>query len=86
MQQKLARVLRSFTSDHPLGTVSTVGLAGLYVALVPSTSPVSSLDLYNDKRLLQVGVLIASAGTLLTVGSARRRWLSTFRALPRVAR
>ena len=86
MQQKLARVLRSFTSDHPLGTVSIVGLAGLYVALVPSTSPVSSLDLYNDKRLLQVGILIVGAGTLLAVGPARRRWLSTFRALPRVAR
>ncbi|PSQ82151.1 MAG: O-antigen ligase domain-containing protein, partial [Bacteroidetes bacterium QS_1_65_9] len=85
MQQKLARVLRSFTSDHSLGTVSIVGLAGLYVALMPSTSPVSSLDLYNDKRLVQVGILIASAGTLLAVGSARRRWLSVFRTLPRLA-
>ena len=67
-------------------TPVATGLVALYVVLVPSMTPLSSLELYNDKRLLQVGILIATAGALLASGSARRGWLSAFRALPRVAR
>lgn len=63
-----------------------LGLTGLYVVVVPSMTPVTPFDLYNDKRLLQTGLLIVAAGTLLVFSPTRRRWLSTFRSLPFSAR
>jgi O-antigen ligase len=63
-----------------------LGLTGLYVVVVPSMTPVTPFDLYNDKRLLQTGLLIVAAGTLLAFSPTRRRWLSAFRSLPFSAR
>ena len=57
-----------------------------YVSLAPSFTPLTPLDLYNEKRLWQVGLLLVTGAVLLMSRSARRQWLTTFGALPRSAR
>ena len=61
-------------------------LVGAYVVLVPTLSFLPSLEPFNEKRALQVGVLIAVAGGVLALRSARRRWLLAFYKLPLAAR
>ena len=61
-------------------------LVGAYVVLVPTLSFIPSLSPFNEKRAIQVGVLIAVAGGLLAVRAARRRWLTTVCRLPLAAR
>ena len=63
-----------------------VGAAGLYAVLAPSTTPVTPLGMYNEKRLFQVTLLGVSAISLLSSRSTRQRWLSMFWAFPRPAR
>ena len=41
--------------------VLVLGLTGLYVAVAPSMTPITPFDLFNDKRLLQVGILLVAA-------------------------
>lgn len=57
-----------------------------YIALVPALSFVPPLEPYNEKRALQIGVLLAAAAGVLGVGSVRGRWLETFKSLPLTAR
>ncbi len=61
-------------------------LCAFYIGLVPSFSPVPSVRLYNEKRLLQIGILVLSGGALLLSGVSRRQWLSVFFKLPKTAR
>ena len=61
-------------------------LVGAYVIFVPTLSFLPSLEPFNEKRAVQVGVLIAVAGGLLAVRAARRRWLTTVWRLPLAAR
>lgn len=58
---------------------------GAYVVLVPTLSFIPSLDPFNEKRALQIGVLIAVAGGLLGFSRARQRWLETLCGLPLIA-
>jgi O-antigen ligase len=57
-----------------------------YVALVPSLSMVPGVGLYNEKRALQIGILVVVAGVLIVSRSGRQRWLSTFTGFPFWAR
>jgi len=57
-----------------------------YVIFVPTLSFIPPLSPFNEKRVLQIGVLIALACSLLAVRSARQRWLETFIGLPLTAR
>lgn len=70
-----------------IGEGSQVGvlLLGTYILLVPSISLIPSLEPYNEKRVLQIGVLLIGAGILVISGTTRRRWLSVFRGLPALA-
>lgn len=68
------------------GTTVLLSLVGAYVILVPTLSFIPSLGPFNEKRVLQIGVLVAFAGGLLVSRSIRRRWLTTFYSLPRLAR
>ena len=61
-------------------------LACGYVALTPYAGALSSLRLYDAKRLLQIGLLLAGAACVTGVPRLRAGWLATFRALPRAAR
>ena len=61
-------------------------LVAAYVVLVPTLSFIPSLSPFNEKRVLQIGVLIAVAGGLLASRSARQQWLGTFNGLPFAAR
>ncbi|PSQ87538.1 MAG: O-antigen ligase domain-containing protein [Bacteroidetes bacterium QS_3_64_15] len=61
-------------------------LVGAYVVLVPTLSFLPSLQPFNEKRAIQVGVLIAVAGGLLAMRAARQRWLTTVCRLPLAAR
>jgi O-antigen ligase len=69
-----------------LGVVITLLLCVSYVVLTPSFSLVPSVRLYNEKRLLQIGILVLSGGALLLSGVSRRQWLSVFFELPKTAR
>ncbi len=57
-----------------------------YIALVPTLSLILSLEPYNEKRVLQVGVLFTAAASVLRVRSVRHRWLEAFGDLPSAAR
>ncbi len=59
-----------------------LALIGTYVIVVPTLSFIPLLDPFSEKRILQVGVLIAVSGGLLGVRAARQRWLETFIGLP----
>ena len=61
-------------------------LIGAYIVLVPTLSFIPSLGSFNEKRAVQVGVLIAVAGGLLAMRAARQRWLATVCRLPLAAR
>jgi len=60
-------------------------LAG-YVVIAPSISPLPSLIPYNEKRALQVGLLLVVGVVLLVSQRSREEWLSTFWGLPFPAR
>lgn len=63
-----------------------VWILGAYIVLVPSLSLLPSVILFNEKRALQVGLLMIVGGALLVSPAYRGRWLSTFRELPSAAR
>ena len=63
-----------------------VGLIGAYVLVVPSLSLVPPLDSYNERRFLQVALLLSIGGVLLASRPARTQWLSAFTRLPRLGR
>jgi hypothetical protein len=60
-------------------------LAG-YVIVVPTISVVPGLESYNERRTLQIGVLLLVGTSLLSSSVVRRRWVSTFQSLPSIAR
>lgn len=75
-----------FFSQPTLWTTVVLFLAAGYVILVPSVSPLTPLDLYNDKRFLQVGLLSITGGVLLLSSKDRQQWLDTLLRLPSLAR
>ena len=85
-RQQSVLAIRPHVPEGARGAVAIVFLSGLYVVLVPSLTPLTPFDLYNDKRLWQVGVLLAAGAVLLVSRSARRQWIVTFKALPLPAR
>ncbi len=62
-----------------------VWLTGGYLALIPSISILPSVGPYNEKRVLQIGVLIVGGGTLLISRKTRQQWLSVLRRVPSLA-
>lgn len=68
------------------GSIAAFLLCVAYIGLVPTFSPIPSLGSYNEKRVLQIGILILVGGILLGSMSARKQWLSVFLELPGVAR
>jgi len=62
-----------------------LGLVCTYVALVPTLSFIPSLGPYNEKRALQIGMLLIIAGGLLGSHPVRQRWLEMFSGLPPTA-
>ena len=68
------------------GLLSLVGLIGGYAFLIPSVSVITPLSPYNEKRVLQIAVLLAAGIIPLVSRSVRRRWISVFRGLPIVSR
>lgn len=61
-------------------------LLSAYIAVVPSISLIPALELYNEKRALQIGVVLAVGAVLLVSSTTRRRWLTIFFNLPNRAR
>jgi putative inorganic carbon (HCO3(-)) transporter len=61
-------------------------LTGAYLAVAPNFDLIADTTAYDEKRLLQIGLLLANALWLLTSPHARRTWLETWRRLPRTAR
>ncbi len=71
--------------DHTYhGTVLVAG--GLYLGLTPFLDPFGSVRLYDLKRVLEIGLLITVAASLLIVPVARERWLYTWRSLSALSR
>lgn len=66
-------------------SLAFVGIVGAYVVLAPSISVIPSLGPYNEKRTLQIGVLLAIGGILLVSPMARKRWLTVFSEVPSLA-
>jgi putative inorganic carbon (HCO3(-)) transporter len=46
---------------------------GGYIVVAPSISLIPSLEPYNEKRALQIGLLLIAGGILLISGTTRRR-------------
>lgn len=63
-----------------------VWFLGAYIVLVPSLSLFPSVLFFNEKRALQIGVLVIAGGVLLFSPVCRRQWLSTYRGFPSLAR
>jgi O-antigen ligase len=62
-----------------------VAIFAAYVVFVPGISIIPSLGPYNEKRILQIGVLLV-VGSLLLVSSASRKWvLIVFSEIPSLA-
>lgn len=68
------------------GSRVVVFLLGAYIVLVPSISLVPSMGPYNEKRALQIGLMLAMGGILLASSTSRRQWLSIFGEIPALAR
>lgn len=67
-------------------TILLLGVIVGYIAIVSTISLIPSLGPYNEKRTLQIGVLVLSASYLVLSAQGRQRWLSVFLSLPFVAR
>jgi len=63
-----------------------VWLLGAYLLLIPSISVLPPLGPYNEKKALQIGVLVFGGGLLLGLNAVRRHWLLLFREFPLSAR
>jgi O-antigen ligase len=85
-KNKISSIIRRFILFGDRGISLLVWTLGSYVALVPSLSILPTVTLFNEKRVLQVGLLVLVGGLLLVSYSSRRQWLSTFRKLPSLAR
>lgn len=61
-------------------------LAGAYMVLTPFADGLSSFGLYDTKRLLQIGLLLAGALCTAAVPRLRASWAATLQTLPAAAR
>jgi hypothetical protein len=68
------------------GPLAGILLLGAYIILAPSISLIPPLGLYNEKRALQIGLLLVGGGILLVSRTTCQRWLAIFRELPLSAR
>jgi O-antigen ligase len=59
---------------------------GAYIVMVPSISFFPSVSPFNEKRALQIGLMIVIGLAFLISQKWRQRWLSTFGRLPSSAR
>jgi len=57
-----------------------------YIVFVPSFSLVSSLGPFNEKRVLQIGLLLLICGGIIASEKLRRDWISGFFSIPRSGR
>jgi hypothetical protein len=78
--------LRHDLRDEDRWMLLLLGLIGGYVLVVPSLSFIPALNPYNEKRALQLGLLLTVGAVLLAFREPRRMWLSTFSGLPRFTR
>lgn len=81
-----ASILHYWAREESLGMLVVLGVVGVYVAVVPSITPVTSLGIYNEKRVLQIAILGVAGCVLLLSRDSRREWLTTFRTIPFMAR
>lgn len=72
--------IKKIVGGSPIGL-----LLGSYIVLVPSISLIPSLGPYNEKRVLQIGLLLIGGGILLVSGTTQRWWLAVFRGFPTLA-
>lgn len=82
-------VRTDFRSELNIGdrwSLVFVGVLGVYLVLVPSISVIPSLEPYNEKRVLQIGLLLFGGGFLLGSHLDRTHLLSSFWGLPLSAR
>jgi O-antigen ligase len=77
---------RNYVWEENRWTLLLFGLIPGYVLVVPSLSFIPALDPYNEKRVLQIGLLLTVGVVLLASRGPRRTWLSTFSGLPRFTR
>jgi O-antigen ligase len=68
------------------GSKAAVLLLGIYVVVVPNISLVPSLESYNEKRALQISLLLVGGGILVVSRATRQQWLAGFREIPSLAR
>lgn len=59
---------------------------GAYVALVPGLSLIPGIDPFNEKRALQIGLLVLTGSVTVATRSTRTEWLSTFYHAPLAGR
>lgn len=72
-------------AENPWSLIA-LSILGAYVAVSPSISLVPAFGLHNEKRMLQIAVLLAVGGILLVSSTARKRLLTNFTELPLHAR
>lgn len=77
---------RNYVREENRWTLLLLGLIPGYVLVVPSLSFIPALDPYNEKRVLQIGLLLTVGVVLLAFTEPRRAWLTTFGRLPRFTR
>ena len=77
---------RNYVREENRWTLLLLGLIAGYVLVVPSLSFIPALDPYNEKRVLQIGLLLTVGVVLLAFTEPRRAWLTTFGRLPRFVR
>jgi O-antigen ligase len=77
--------LREYGGREDRSSLLLLGLIGATVLVLPSLSLLPSLSPYNEKRVLQVGILLVVGAVLVVSRTARQRWLSVFIRLPRLA-
>jgi hypothetical protein len=73
---------RNYVREENRWTLLLLGLIAGYVLVVPSLSFIPALDPYNEKRVLQIGLLLTVGVVLLAFTEPRRAWVTTFGRLP----
>lgn len=82
MTHNIQLIPEKYGLSESQGLSFLVWAIGAYVVLVPSLSVLPPVGPFNEKRALQVGILLVTGGVLLVSTRCRRRWLSAFRRLP----
>ena len=72
--------------DIDKSVIIPVALIATYLIIIPSFSPIPWLGPYNEKRTLQVSILLLIIAGFFFSEELRRAWIGGFLAFPRVGR